>query len=49
MKSYMKEAIITFVEDVSRGVTSSATSILFDVTERADNFLEEKPQLFTQQ
>ena len=33
MQSYIKEDIETFVEDFSRGVTSTATSRLFNVTE----------------
>ena len=40
MKSYIKEAILIFGEDVSRGVTSAATSRLFDVIEGVEKNLE---------
>ena len=49
MHIYTKEAIETFGEYVSRGVTSPATSRLFNVTEGAEKVFEEKPQPFTQQ
>ena len=46
MQSYAKEAIEKFVEDVSRGVTSPATSWLFNVPEGAYIFSEEKAATF---
>ena len=46
MHSYIKETINTFGEDVSRGVTSPATSNLFDVPEGAERFSEGKSATF---
>ena len=46
MQSYIKEKTEIFREEVSRGVTSPATSRLFDVTEGAEKLLEEKAATF---
>ena len=46
MKIYIKEAIKKIGEDVLRGGTSPSTSGLFDVTEGAEKFLEEKAATF---
>ena len=46
IKSYIKESIGKFGEDISRGVTSPATIRLFDVTEEAEEFTEEKDATF---
>ena len=42
MQRYTTEAIKTFGEGMAIGITSLATSRLFDVTEGADKVLEEK-------
>ena len=46
MKSYIKEGIEKFGEDLSRGVTSPATSRLLYLTEDTEMFLEEKSATF---
>ena len=46
IQSYIKEAIEKFGVDVSRGVTSPATSRSFDVTEGVEKLLEEKYATF---
>ena len=46
MQSYIKEEIKTFGEYASRGVTSPATSRLFDMAEGAENVLELKATTF---
>ena len=49
MQSYINEAIKMFGEDVSRRITSPATSRLFCVTEGVDKLSKKTPQPFTQQ
>ena len=46
MQGYINEAIETFEEDIPKGLTSSATSRLFHVTEGADKLSKEKAATF---